>query len=192
MPLVCPSNLRQYLCRQPLDQPVFNRHLAMSFGSTSSPPQDCYQLVLPALIAQLVRALPLARLRCRWFVSLRPQFTLRSAPPPSRLRLLCPNLPSPGSVSFGICLLDCRHTECKVHTYHILYTHLAFASLVSRHLIGKTKLDSLIGSIHVPASSSSVIFIAQPHLLGVDRRDALLDFHQNVRFSSMSSTVPAA
>ncbi len=59
--------------------------------------------------------------------------------------------------------------------------HLAFASGVS-HLIGKTKLDSLIGKHPRFQASSSLsdLFIAQPRPLGVDRRDALLDFHQNV------------
>ncbi len=74
---------------------------------------------------------------------------------------------------------------------HSVHSHLAFASAF-RHLIGKTKLDSLIGKHprfrFQQLSGSSPL---SPRSLGADRRDALLDFIERL-WLSMSSTVPAA
>ncbi len=170
----------------------------MSFGSISvSSSRDCYQLVLPALIVSFVSSSASGAFRRRWFVSLRLQ--VRGLSSPIELRLpatvstsaFCLNLSTRLYIGLASICLTLRHTEYKVHTYHILHSSCFCFSGVSRHLYHQqTKLDSLIGKHpRFRFQQLSDLFIRSARSLGVDRREPASSIFIKTSLAPMSSTI---
>ncbi len=182
----CPSTLTTVPLSTAADRWFFNLHLCNVFSDPFPyPPQDCYQLVLPALIAQLrpvgfpvkCDGKPLARP-----LSARPSVGSAALAVSAAFALICSArlFHWLWHASLG----RCRHTECKVHvpiTFCMTSSSCFLLLWCPGHLIGKTSSTALSASIHVSAfPAAQVRSIAQPRSLGVDRRDALPDFHQSV------------